>query len=151
MVPRTFAKKPRSESGLDCLICAEFARQRSVWAPSVPHPQSRSRGVPLLNANPTPSSLTPGPQPLNAALHTFKLRHLANDTLVRGGGWTGGAEKKFVMDNLLVRIHCIIEMIWWTGLSPREFEFPFPGSLTSTFLEREEPDWRERGTGHLHP
>jgi len=25
-------------------------------------------------------------------------------------------------------------MIWWTGLAPWEFEFPFPGSLTSTFL-----------------
>ena len=35
---------------------------------------------------------------------------------------------------LLVRIHFIIEMIWWTGLAPWEFEFPFPGSLTSTFL-----------------
>ena len=36
---------------------------------------------------------------------------------------------------LLVRIHFIIVMIRWTGLAPREFEFPFPGSLTSTFLE----------------
>ena len=26
-------------------------------------------------------------------------------------------------------------MIRWTGLAPWEFEFPFPGSLTSTFLE----------------
>jgi len=25
-------------------------------------------------------------------------------------------------------------MIGWTGLAPWEFEFPFPGSLTSTFL-----------------
>ena len=25
-------------------------------------------------------------------------------------------------------------MIWWTGLASWEFEFPFPGSLTSTFL-----------------
>ena len=25
-------------------------------------------------------------------------------------------------------------MIRWTGLAPWEFEFPFPGSLTSTFL-----------------
>jgi hypothetical protein len=25
-------------------------------------------------------------------------------------------------------------MIWWTGLAPLEFEFPFPGSLISTFL-----------------
>ena len=26
-------------------------------------------------------------------------------------------------------------MIRWTGLAPGEFEFPFPGSLTSTFYE----------------
>ena len=25
-------------------------------------------------------------------------------------------------------------MIWWTGLAPWEFQFPFLGSLTSTFL-----------------
>ena len=41
-------------------------------------------------------------------------------------------EREFFMDNLLVRIHFIIVMIWWTGLAPWEFEFPFPGSLTST-------------------
>jgi len=34
-----------------------------------------------------------------------------------------------VIDNLLVRIHFIIEMIWWTGLAPWEFEFmPFIGN-----------------------
>ena len=38
------------------------------------------------------------------------------------------------MDNLLVRIHFILEMSWWTGLAPWEFEFTFPGGLTSTFL-----------------
>ena len=37
-------------------------------------------------------------------------------------------------DILLVRIHFVIEMIWWNGLVPWEFEFPFPGSLISTFL-----------------
>jgi len=36
--------------------------------------------------------------------------------------------------HLLVRIHFIIVMIGWTGLAPWEVEFPFPGSLTSTFL-----------------
>ena len=41
---------------------------------------------------------------------------------------------EFFIDNLLVRIHFIIVMIRWTGLLPWEFEFPFPGSLTSTFL-----------------
>jgi len=33
-------------------------------------------------------------------------------------------------------LHVIIVMIRWTGLAPWEFEFPFPGSLTSTFLGR---------------
>ena len=43
-------------------------------------------------------------------------------------------EGEFIINNLLVRIHFIIEMIWWTGIAPWEFEFPFPGSLRSTFL-----------------
>ena len=43
-------------------------------------------------------------------------------------------EREFSIDNLLVRIHFIIVMISWTGLAPCEFEFPLPGSLTSTFL-----------------
>ena len=43
-------------------------------------------------------------------------------------------EREFFIDNQLVRTHCIIVMIRWTSLAPWEFEFPFPGSLTSTFL-----------------
>jgi len=43
-------------------------------------------------------------------------------------------QREFFIENLLIRIHFIIEMIRWTGLAPWEFEFPFPGSLTSTFL-----------------
>jgi len=31
-------------------------------------------------------------------------------------------EREFFIDNLLVRIHFIIEMIWWTGLAPWEYE-----------------------------
>ena len=31
------------------------------------------------------------------------------------------SEREFFIDNLLVRIHFIIEMIWWTGLAPWEF------------------------------
>jgi len=49
-------------------------------------------------------------------------------------------EREFFIDNLLVRIHFIIVMFRWTGLAPWEFEFAFPGSLTSTFLV-------ERGRG----
>ena len=33
-------------------------------------------------------------------------------------------EREFFIDNLLVRIHFIIVMIRWTGLTPWEFEFP---------------------------
>ena len=42
--------------------------------------------------------------------------------------------------SVLVRIHFIIVMIRWTGLAPLEFEFPFPGSLTSTFLQQVHPE-----------
>ena len=35
---------------------------------------------------------------------------------------TGATEREFFIDNLLVRIHFIVEMIWWTGLAPWEFE-----------------------------
>ena len=41
-------------------------------------------------------------------------------------------ERELFIDNLLVRIQFIIMVIRWTGLAPWEFEFPFPGSLTST-------------------
>ena len=54
----------------------------------------------------------------------------------RGGTAPAEREREFFIDNLMVRIHLIIEMIWWTGLAPWEFEFPFPGSLISTFLPR---------------
>ena len=43
-------------------------------------------------------------------------------------------ERGFFLDNLLVRICLTIVMVKWTGLAPREFAFPFPGILTSTFL-----------------
>ena len=45
-------------------------------------------------------------------------------------------KREFFIDNLRVRIHFIIVMIRWTGLAPWGFEFPFPGSLTSTFRHR---------------
>jgi len=46
-------------------------------------------------------------------------------------------EREFFFDNLLVRFHSSIVMIRWTGLASWEFEFPFPGSLTTTFLALE--------------
>ena len=48
---------------------------------------------------------------------------------LRAGGQPAAAE--------IVRIHFIIVMIRWTDLAPWEFEFPVPGSLTSTFIVRE--------------
>ena len=49
-------------------------------------------------------------------------------------------EREFFIDDLLVRIHFIIEMIRWTGLAPWDFEFPFPGSLASIFLDPNHPE-----------
>ena len=53
---------------------------------------------------------------------------------IRSDPETRRRERAFLIDNLLVRIHFIIEMIWWPGLAPSEFESPFPGSRVSTFL-----------------
>ena len=35
-------------------------------------------------------------------------------------------ERESFIENLLVRIHCIIVIIRWTGLAPWEFERPVP-------------------------
>ena len=43
-------------------------------------------------------------------------------------------ERESLIDHLLVRIHFIVMRVRWTGLAPWECEFPFPGSLISTFL-----------------
>jgi hypothetical protein len=51
-------------------------------------------------------------------------------------------EKESLIDNLPVRIHFIIVVLWWTGLAPWEFEFSFPGSLISAFLEASEAERR---------
>ena len=61
-------------------------------------------------------------------------------------------QREFFIDNLLIRIHFIIVMIRWTGLAPWEFEFPFPGSLISTFLaRRRSTPWPLRGDVHSFP
>ena len=57
-----------------------------------------------------------------------------NQHFPEAGSHAAHREREFFIDNLLVRIHRIIVMIRWTCLAPWEFEFPFPGSLTSTFL-----------------
>ena len=46
-----------------------------------------------------------------------------------------GEESDFFIDKLLVRVHFMMVMIRWTDLAPWDFEFPFPGSLASTFLD----------------
>ena len=55
--------------------------------------------------------------------------------LCRQGPSSMITDRDFFIDNSLVRIHCFIEVIWWTSLAPWEIEFPFPGSLVSTFLD----------------
>ena len=61
---------------------------------------------------------------------------LSNERTLTLTGTRDTTERECSIDNLLVRIYFIIEMIWWTGLAPWEFEFPFPGSLISTFLSK---------------
>jgi len=48
--------------------------------------------------------------------------------------------REFFIDNLLVRIHFIIEMIWRTGLAPWEFEFPFPAGMRFCARHKEDED-----------
>ena len=43
-------------------------------------------------------------------------------------------QREFFLDNLLVRIHLIMEVIRWTGIAPWKFEFYSSGSLASSFL-----------------
>jgi len=45
-------------------------------------------------------------------------------------GLLADAERDLFIDSLLLRIHFIIVMIGWTGLTPWDFELPFPGRLT---------------------
>jgi hypothetical protein len=81
------------------------------------HPQS---------PNPTPLTLRPNlhlPQPKP---QTSNARSQSEQFF---------SEREFLIDNLLVRNHLIIEIVWWTGLAPWEFAFPFPGSRISTFLK----------------
>ena len=51
-------------------------------------------------------------------------------------------ERNFLIENLLVRVHFTIVMIIWTGLVLWDFEFPFPGSLTSS-LQYKAYTWKQ--------
>ena len=69
----------------------------------------------------------------------------------------GVIKREFLIDNLLVRIHFMLEMIWWTGLALWEFEFPFPDRLTTCYQLNpgagEHPDlipWRKTGPPNHH-
>ena len=70
----------------------------------------------------------------------FLFRHRSSQFAIWKGlrGWWGRQRarrssvsgRELFIENLLV----IIEMIWWTGLAPWEFEYPFSCSFTSTVL-----------------
>ena len=64
--------------------------------------------------------------------HPYLVVHLHTHTHVVT--YIREVKREFCIENPLARIHFIIEMIWWTGLAPWEFEFPFPGILISTLL-----------------
>jgi hypothetical protein len=61
------------------------------------------------------------------------------------------AVKEFLIDNLLVRIHLIIVIIWWTGLAPWELEISFSGSLKTTPLTGAETLGGGRGLPVVRP
>ena len=66
----------------------------------------------------------------------FSMLKTDGDLVPGPGSPATPSQREFLIHNLMVRIHFIIVMIRWSGLTPCEFEFPFPGSLTSTFLCR---------------
>ena len=100
-------------------ICPSICLSLSISPP--PHPPH-----PPLSLFPSPPSRFLSP----SRSHCLSLPVSCAGVYGRGHP----SRREFFIDNLLVRIHFIIVMIRWTGLAPREFEFPFPGSLTSTFL-----------------
>ena len=69
-----------------------------------------------------------------------KWHHDVNMTSVRPCRPVSETEFSSANLHVLVRIQFIIVVMRWTGLKPWEFEFRFPGSLASTFLE---------GGGHI--
>ena len=61
------------------------------------------------------------------ALHTTSRKPLA------------ATERELFIDNLLVRIHCIIVTIRWAGLAPWEFESRYGSARMNPFSERLPP------------
>jgi len=124
------SRKRRQNGGEDSCACAclfavcvcrrcRGSRARTDWS-------SPRRRVPR-GGRPSAWGMMAGDRPDAAdATWYFKMANAYSSQ--------GRYEREFFIDNLLVRVHFIIVMIRWTGLAPWEFEFPFPGSLTSTFL-----------------
>ena len=126
---------------LEILFCTPKGRRallripstegRSVclcWAPSKPKgPKGRPRVSSLLFLSSRAE--------MGANLPLVDLGAGRTAVAVSAGGQHSCAllvrlEREFFIDNLLVRVH---RCFWCTGLAPWEFEFPFPGSLISTF------------------
>ena len=66
-------------------------------------------------------------------VNTVEAAEGARDGVSPAGGWAAQLQRLVhpYPYKLLVRIHLIIELVWWTGLAPWEFQFPFPGRLIS--------------------
>ena len=92
------------------------------------------------------------------------FRQVASDRAARGSPATERFAERgerftardFFVDNLLVRSHCIIVLIRWTGLAPCKFEFPSPGSLPISSRQlsqfnsrRKEKPWSGCGVNRL--
>ena len=95
----------RPDFGLDCLNCAESAQQRTC-----------RRGF----------------RGRSGRLDVEVISHV--ECWLLAVAFASCRERKFFFVNILVGIHFIIMMIWWTGLALWAFEFFFSGSLISTFL-----------------
>jgi len=86
------------------------------------HPQAKDFPPPVKSA------------PAEHALNRNSSRNMMHQNETHPGqGWYQ-KERDYFIDNQLVRIRFVILMIRWTGLAPWECEFPFPFSLSCTFL-----------------
>ena len=104
--------------------------QTSNFKPQTPNPKPQTPNPKPQTPNPKPQTPNPKPQDQH-----FGIKHSFLASTQRS---TSRTERELFIDNLLVRIPFIIVMIRWTGLAPWEFESPFPGSLTSTFLPQDQ-------------
>jgi len=113
--PRHLKKKHGSPRARSHAKSAAGAQREPAGSPMAT--QGEGEGRNLTKSRPAGRSRSPRP-----------VRSPATPGAARGAKPT--SVRPACPDNLLVRIHCIIVMIMWTGLAPWEFEFPFSGSLT---------------------